>query len=58
MRTQELGRLLAALGRLTPAQRQLVVHTLEGTRSLDEATATIEKRSVHRRQQPPEPRRA
>lgn len=48
MRTQELGRLLAALGRLTPAQRQLVVHTLEGTRSLDEATAIIEKRSAAR----------
>ncbi len=48
MKTRELGRLLAALERLTPGQRQLVAQVLEGARSLDEATAIVEKRSAER----------
>lgn len=48
MRTGELNRLLVALPRLTAAQRQLVLERLEGARSLDEATAIIERRPVER----------
>jgi transposase-like protein len=48
MKKSELKRLRAMLLRLTASQRLEVLRELEGAKSLDEATAIIEKRSTER----------
>lgn len=49
MRTEELKRLRAMLPRLTPAQRRELLQELGGAKSLDEATALVEKRLTEAR---------